>query len=67
MSLTKIPQPQQKIFFQVQTRRLAESYGFEQLSRAISRGAMVLVRQPKTVGFRPISGYNIFVDWPSRC
>jgi len=29
--------------------------GFEQLSSAIGGGAMVLVRQPKIVGFRPKS------------
>jgi len=27
---------------------------------------MVLVRQPKTAGFRLISGYEYIIDWPSR-
>jgi len=28
---------------------------------------MVLVRQPKTAGFRPKSRYDIFVDRLSKC
>jgi len=43
--------PNQKNFFQVQTRRRAEFWGFEQLSNAIGGGAMALIRQPKTTGF----------------
>jgi len=52
-------------FFSLQTRRLTES--FEGLNSAISRGAMVLVRQPKTAGFRLISRYEYIVYWLSRC
>jgi len=40
---------------------------FEQLSNAIGRRAMALVRQLKTGGFRPNSKYDIFVDRVSRC
>jgi len=39
----------------------------KQLSSAIGTGAMALVRQPKTAGFKPISRYDIFVDWLSKC
>jgi len=28
---------------------------------------MALIRQPKTAGFRPISRYDIFVNWLSKC
>jgi len=46
----KICIPQPKNFFQVQSRRLAV-WAIEQLSSAIGRGAMVLVRQLKTAVF----------------
>ena len=41
--------------------------GFEQLSSTISGGAMPLVRQPKTAGFRPISRYEYIVHRLQRC
>jgi len=42
-------------------------WGFEQFSRAISRGAMQLAKQPKTAGFRPISEYECIVPRQPRC
>jgi len=39
----------------------------EQLSSANDRGAMVLVRQLTTVGFRPISKYEYIVSKLSKC
>jgi len=40
--------------------------GFQQLSSVIG-GAMALVRQSKTAGFRPISRYKYIVRRLSRC
>jgi len=37
--------------FSLQTQRLAECWGFEQLSSAIAWGALQVVRQPKYVWF----------------
>jgi len=42
-------------------------WAFEQLFSAIGGGAMALVRQSKTAGFRLKSRYDIFVDQPSKC
>ena len=70
MSLTKNQQPQPKILFRVQTKRLAESFeglNFEQLLSAIGGGAMALVKQSKTAGFRPIFRYKHIVHQLSRC
>jgi len=68
MSLTKkSATTNQKHFFQVQTRRLSKSFEGLNSSLAMGRGAMALVRQPKTAGFRLKSRYNIFVDRLSRC
>jgi len=63
-SLTKNPQPPTKNFFRVQTRRLADL--FEQLSSTIGEGAMTLVRQLKTAGFRPKSRYKYIVHRLSK-
>jgi len=68
MSLTKNSQtPNQKFFFEC---RLVDPWcirALEQRSSTIGGGAMALVRQSKTAGFRLKSGYDIFVDQPSKC
>jgi len=66
-SLTKNPQPQPKIFFKCRQEGWRSVWALEQLSRTIGGGAMALVRQPKTAGFRPKSQYDIFVDRLSKC
>jgi len=33
----------------------------------ISRGAIALVKQLKSAGFRLISRYEYILPWPSRC
>jgi len=66
-SLTENRNLQPKYLFRVQTRRLAEVWTLEQLSSAIGRGAMALVRQPKTAGFRPKSRYKYIVGRLSKC
>jgi len=51
-SLTKKPHPQAKIFFRVQSTRLADP--FEPLNSSLAQmggGARALVRQPKTAVF----------------
>jgi len=40
---------------------------FEQLLRAICRGAVGMVRQPTTAGFQPISRYEYIAHRLSRC
>jgi len=61
----KICNPQPKNF-QVQSRRLAVS--FEGLISSLAQLVEeTLVRQPKNIGFRLISRYDIFVDRLSRC
>ena len=60
-SLTKNPQhPTKKIFFEF--IQMYHSFPTQSVG-----GAMVLVRQPKTAGFRPKSRYDIFVDQFSKC
>jgi len=60
--------PNKKIFFWVQTRRLADPFwGFEQLSSAIGRGAMALVMQLTTAGFGLVSKYEYIISWLSKC
>ena len=61
MSLTKKRNSAPKIFFSLQTRRLAKS-PFEDLNSSHTNGrrAMQLVRQPKTACFRLISQYDIY-------
>jgi len=52
MSLTKNPKP--KIFFSLQTRRLAESFqGLNQLSSVIISGDIPVQKRMQTVGFQP--------------
>jgi len=51
----------------VQTRRLADP--FKPLNSSLAQscgGARALVRQPTTVGFRPISKYE-YIPWLSKC
>jgi len=58
-SLTKNPQPLIKKFFSSADEKTGRSvWVLEQLSSATGGGAMALVRQPKTAGFRPKSRYN---------
>jgi len=65
--LTKYPQPPTKKFFSSADWKTCRIFwGFEQLSSAIG-GAMALVRQTETAGYRPKSRYDIFVDRLSRC
>jgi len=45
MSLTKNPKPKTKIFFSLRTRRLAESWGIEQLFSTF--GARVMLRKAR--------------------
>jgi len=67
-SLTKNLQPPTKNFFRVQTRRLAESFeGLYSFLAQSAGGAMALVRQPTTDGFRLISKYEYIVPWLSKC
>jgi len=67
-SLTKNPQPQQEKFFRVQAGTLPHSFAGLNSSLAQSaEGAMALVRQPKTDGFRLISRYEYIVHQLSRC
>jgi len=64
MPLTKNPMLKTKKNVSLQTRRLAKSFdGLEQLSNAIGEGAMQLVKQLKTAGFRLISKYEYIVPW----
>jgi len=64
-SLTKKRVSQNQNF--LHTRRLAECFwGFEQLFSAIGGGAMLLGRQPKTAGFRPIFKYGYIVPRQPR-
>jgi len=57
-SLTKNPQPPTKNFFSSADQKTGRSvWAIEQLSSAIGRGAMALIRQPKTAGFRVKSRY----------
>jgi len=68
MSLTKNQQPQPKKFFLSADKMAGRSVSpLEQLSSANDRGAMVLVRQLTTVGFRPISKYEYIVSKLSKC
>ena len=66
MSLTKNPQPPTRKFFRVQTRWLVNLFEPLNSSSAISGGAMVLVSQLTTAGFRPISKYKYIVPWLSK-
>ena len=67
-SLTKNPQPPTKNYFSSADKKICWSvWVIEQLSSAIGGGAMVLVRQPKTAGFRLKSRYDIFLGRLSKC
>jgi len=68
-ALTKnLQPPTKKIFFSSADEKTCRIFcGIEQLSSAIGGGAMALVRQPKTAGFRPISKYEYIVPRLSRC
>jgi len=46
------------IFFNADLKTCRIFWGFEQLSSTIGGGAMLLVRQLKTAGFKPISKYE---------
>jgi len=63
----KICNPQPKIFLQCRLEDCWSIWALEQLFSAIGGGAMALVRQWKTAGFRLKSRYDIFVEQPSKC
>ena len=63
----KFAPPTKKIFFECRLEDWPTVWALEQLSSAIGGGAMVLVRQPKTTGFRLKSRYDIFVGRFSKC
>ena len=60
----KSANPTKKNFW-VQTRR--PIWALEQLSNAIGGGAIALVKQLTTAGFRPISKYEYIVPQLSKC
>jgi len=60
-------QPPTPIFFLCRLEDLPNRFRFEQLSSAINGGAMAMLRQPKTFGFRPISRKDYIIHWLSRC
>jgi len=57
----------QKFFFKCRLEDCQSVWALEQLSGVIDGGAMALVRQPKTAGFRLKSRYDIFVEQSSKC
>ena len=64
-SLTKKPQPPiKKIFSSADCKTGWSVWALEQLSNAIGRGAMALVRQQTTAVFRPKSRYENIVRRP---
>jgi len=67
-SLKKTPQALTKIFFSNADKKPGRSvWALEQLSSAISRGDLALVRQPTTASFRPISNYEYIIPRLSKC
>jgi len=58
--------PYQKFFYECRLEDCRCIWALEQLSSAISRGAIALVRQPKTAGFRLKSRYEYIVRWLSK-
>ena len=68
MSLTKTPHASTKKFLSCADKKTGRSVSaIEQLSSAIGRGAMALVRQLKTAGFRPKSRYEYIVRRLTKC
>jgi len=67
-ALTKnLQHPSKKIFLSADEKTGWSVWALEQLSSAIGRGAMELVRQLKTAGFRPQSRYEHIVRRLSKC
>jgi len=65
-SLTKNPQtPTKKLFSSTDYKTGRSVWALEQLSSAIGRGAMALLRK-LTTGFRPISKHKYIVPWFSK-
>jgi len=68
MSLTKDLQPPTKKFSSSADLKTPDAFEhLTQLSSAIGRGAMALVRQPKTAGFWLKSRFDIVIDQPPMC
>jgi len=67
MSLIKNPQPSTKKLFKCGLEDWPIRLSLEQFSSTIGRGARLLVRQPKTAGFRLKSTYEYIVRWLSNC
>jgi len=59
--------PKTKKIFSLQTRRLVESFEGLNSSLGAIGGAMQLVRQLETAGFRLISKYEYIIPWQPRC
>jgi len=59
--------PPTKKYFLCRLESWPIHWAIEQLSSAISRGTMALIKQPKTAGFRPKSKHEYIVRRFSKC
>ena len=65
--IQKILTPNQKYYLSADKKTGQSVKAIQQLSSAISGGDMLFVRQLKTAGFRPKSGYKYIVRHLSKC